>query len=88
MICNAIKYVKSDGNYLEIHHDHGKAIIRESMDGFFKLIPDPFEYIRVRRSHIVRIDRIEKKSKREIYINGEAIQIGKTYIDTIAEIKI
>ena len=65
-----------------------KQLLEKVWMVFFKLIPDPFEYIRVRRSHIVRIDRIEKKSKREIYINGEAIQIGKTYIDTIAEIKI
>lgn len=74
-----IIYVKADGNYIEIHHDKGKTIVREKIGEFLKMIPDPIEYIQIRRSYIVRLDRIEQKSKKEVVVNGQKIAIGSTF---------
>jgi len=85
---SSIYYVKSDGNYLEIHHQKGKTVIREKIGNFSKLVPDPLEYLRVRRSYIIRIDKVEEKGKKEVVVKGETIQVGKTYLEELDKIQL
>lgn len=86
--CHEIKYIKSSGNYLEIHHDKGKTLIRHKISQFLDLVPDPLEYVQVRRSYIVRLDRIDMKSKKEVVVSGEKIKIGETFIKEIEKIEL
>jgi ligand-binding sensor domain-containing protein len=81
-----ILYVRAEGNYIEIHTENGKHLIRHKIGEFLDLVPDPIEFLRVRRSHIVRIDKIDQKSKKEIYINDEKIIVGETYLDQLDKI--
>ena len=60
-----IHFVRSDGNYLEIFHDDGKTTVRQKIGEFLEIVPDPLEYVRLRRSYIVRIDKVEQKGKKE-----------------------
>ena len=83
---NTILYVRSDGNYLEIKTENGRFMIREKIGEFLSLVPDPLEFLRIRRSHIIRIDKVEKKSKKEVVICGEKIAVGKTYKEEIEKI--
>lgn len=85
---SAIYYVKSDGNYLDIYHEGGKTVIREKLGSFLDLVPDPLEYLQVRRSFIIRIDKVEQKGKKELIINGESIQVGKTYLSELDKIQL
>ena len=61
----SIYFIKSDGNYLEIHHENGKTIVREKIGAFLDLVPDPLEFLRIRRSYIIRIDQVQEKGKKE-----------------------
>jgi hypothetical protein len=86
ILSNAIYFVKSDGNYLEIYHENGKTTVRHKIGEFLDMIPDPLEYVRLRRSYIVRIDKVEQKGKKEVVVNGETIPVGKTYMDELEKI--
>jgi hypothetical protein len=83
IITDDILYVKSDGNYLEIHTHSQKYLTREKISNFIKLVPDPIEFLQVRRSHIVRLDKITEKGKKHIMINDVKIQVGETYLEKL-----
>ena len=51
--------VESYGNYLFLHTDDRKYLHRETMTAIEKKL-DPYEFVRIRRSAIVRIDRIKE----------------------------
>ncbi|UKN00795.1 LytTR family transcriptional regulator DNA-binding domain-containing protein [Paracrocinitomix mangrovi] len=76
-----IMYVKSDGNYIEIHTEQGKHLVREKIGNFLSLVPDPIEFLRVRRSFIVRIDKVTQKGKKYLVIDNQKIQVGETYLE-------
>ena len=86
ILTREINYVKSDGNYIEIHHYKGKTVVRLKLSEFLKIVPDPIEYIQIRRSYIVRIDKIEQKGKKELVVDGKKIQIGSTFVDIVSQI--
>jgi ligand-binding sensor domain-containing protein len=83
IVTSEILYVKSDGNYLEIHTQNQKYLTREKISNFLKIVPDPIEFIQVRRSHIVRLDKITEKGKKHLMINDIKIQIGETYLEKL-----
>ncbi|MDX1349767.1 MAG: triple tyrosine motif-containing protein [Putridiphycobacter sp.] len=81
-----IKYVKSDGNYLEIYHLDGKTVIRYKIGEFLSLVPDPIEYLQIRRSYIVRIDKIDEIGKDYVVISQHKIKVGSTYLSQLDKI--
>lgn len=83
-----ICFVKSAGNYLEIHTDDTKHVIRAKIGEFQKLVPDPIEYLQIHRSYIVRLDKVEQKGIKDIVIKGEQLPVGKTFIKKLKEIQL
>jgi ligand-binding sensor domain-containing protein len=83
-----ICFIKSDGNYLEVHTDSDKFVIRSKIGEFLDLVPDPIEFLRIHRSYIIRLDKVEQKSAKELVIKGEEIPVGKTYTKELKNIKL
>jgi ligand-binding sensor domain-containing protein len=81
-----VLYIESTRNYLTIYCENQNVVIREKISDFLNIVPDPIEYIQVRRSVIVRIDKVTSKSKDSISINNIEIKLGITYIDSIKQI--
>ncbi|MBL4708637.1 MAG: LytTR family transcriptional regulator DNA-binding domain-containing protein [Flavobacteriales bacterium] len=75
----SIYYIKSMGNYVEIHVDDRKHLFRCNIGKFIDLLPDRIEFLRVHRSYIVRVDKIKGKSNKYIFIRDSEIPIGKAY---------
>lgn len=84
---NTICFVKSDGNYIEIHTDTGRHVIRYKIGEFLDLVPDPLEYLRINRSYIIRIDKVQSKSKKDVTVCGEKLAVGETYLEQLSKIK-
>jgi ligand-binding sensor domain-containing protein len=84
---NTIHFVRSDDNYIEIHTDSKKYVIRYKIGDFLSLVPDPLEYLRISRSCIVRLDKVQEKSKKDVTVKGEKIPVGETYLDQLPKIK-
>jgi two-component system, LytTR family, response regulator len=51
--------VEADGNYVAVHAGRRRHLVRESLQQLAARL-DPAEFVRVHRSHIVRIDRIHR----------------------------
>ncbi|WP_219008467.1 ligand-binding sensor domain-containing protein [Aquimarina litoralis] len=81
-----ILYFKSSGNYLEIHTLNEKHLIRAKIGEYEKQIPDRLEFVRVHRSYLVRIDKVQTKSLKFVQINDEDIPVGKTYKSNLDKI--
>lgn len=81
-----VLYVKASGNYSEIQTETKKYLIRSKLSDFPELVPDKLEYLRVNRSYIVRIDKIEAKSMKSMIVGDTEIPIGKTYQPSVAKL--
>jgi two-component system LytT family response regulator len=57
-----IEYITADGPYAELHTVDGKYVIRETMQTLEDRL-DPRRFMRIHRSAIVRIDRVESLLK-------------------------
>ncbi len=54
-----IEWIRSQGNYIEIHSGGEKFLVRETMDGLERKL-NPRDFLRIRRSTIVRIEQIKE----------------------------
>lgn len=81
-----VLFVSAAGNYIEIHTTTEKIVVREKISNFLSLVPDPMEYLQIKRSHIVRIDQISRKSRASVVVGDTELKIGKTYQSTYEQI--
>jgi len=83
---NTILYVKSSGNYMDIVTEEKVYVMRCKIGDFIGKVPDPLEFLRVHRSYIIRIDRVEQKTKKMVLIGKQEIPVGETYIEELDKI--
>lgn len=83
-----IHYIKTSGNYLEVHLCEKSFLIRSSISKFMESLPDKIEFIQVHRSYIVRIDKVEQKGKDELVVLDTPIPIGRTYSEELKLIEL
>ncbi|MFK8038927.1 MAG: two-component regulator propeller domain-containing protein, partial [Crocinitomicaceae bacterium] len=76
---DTITYVKSDGNYLRVFTENKSFLIRCKIGDFIALTPDPKEFLRIHRSYIIRIDKVDSKGKQEVTVKGQKIPVSGTY---------
>lgn len=77
-----ILFIEAFTDYLKIHRRNQKKIIlRMTMINILALLPKGF--IRVHRSFIVPIHKVEQLIDRKLWIEGNQIPIGKTYYKKI-----
>lgn len=84
---HSICFVKADGNYIEIHTDAKKYLVRFKIGEFPGIVPDPLEYLRISRSYIIRLDKVQEKSRKDVTVKGEKIPVGETYLDELKKIR-
>lgn len=82
-----IGFIKTDGNYLEIHTQQKKYMVRSSLAKMMKEIPDRIEFLQVHRSYIVRIDQVSEFGAKSLSVFDEEIPIGRKYASRIKEVK-
>lgn len=87
ILTSSIAYIKSSGNYIEIFTEKGKHIVRSKIGDFLESVPDPLEFLRVHRSYIIRLDKVEQKGTREVVVMGKTIAVGETYIKDLQKIQ-
>jgi DNA-binding LytR/AlgR family response regulator len=74
-----ILYIEGLDDYLKIHIQNQKTIVaRMTLKAILQKLPVP-EFIRVHRSFIVPISKIEKVRNKIIYINQEEIPVSASY---------
>ena len=78
-----ILWIKSASEYVLIHTLKGKYMVYSSMREILARLPDSF--IRVHRSNIVSLSKIEKIHNDAIEINGQLIKVSKSYKNELEE---
>lgn len=82
-----IHFVKTNGNYLELHTPEKVYLIRSSINQFFESLPDAIEFIQVHRSYLVRVDKVNEIGTKTIVILNQDIPIGRKYANQIKLLK-
>ena len=74
-----ILYIESFADYLNIHLQSDKKVtIRMSLKKILEKLPSD-NFLRVHRSFIVALDKIEKVRKKHLYIEGIAIPLSSSF---------
>jgi len=74
-----ILFIEGLDNYMKIHLDKQKPVtVRTTLKTLMDKLP-PNEFVRVHRSYIVALSRVEGVRKKTITIAGEEIPIGNSY---------
>jgi len=82
LVIDDIRWIKSDGNYLEIYTSAPKpALIRASMGSFIERLDDNF--LRVHKSYIINLQHLTKFETNTVTIGDEAIPISKNYSEDL-----
>ena len=74
-----VLYVKSDRNYIELVTLKKTYIVRQKIGEFLNHVPEPLEFLRIHRSYIIRIDKVNQKTTTSVIIHDVKIPIGNSY---------
>ena len=81
---NQIYWIEALGNYMRVITEEGKYTILSTMKDVAAKLPSD-DFVRVHRSFIVRLDKIESIEDNYIVINENQINIGKAYKDGLSK---
>ncbi len=88
IISEEIIYVESSSNYITIYTEKGRHIVRHKISEFTDIVPDPIEYLRIKRSIIIRIDKVTAKGVNSVIVGDEEFKVGKTYLENLKKIEL
>lgn len=73
-----LNYIESEGDYLKLHRDEDCIVIHETLKGFKTKLPDK-DFLRVHRSYIVNLNKIEYLEGNQICIGNKIIPVANSY---------
>jgi len=79
-----IHFVEALGNYVIVYTDKGRYTVLSTMKEIERKLPSP-GFMRVHRSYIVRVDKIDVIEDNFIQIRDKQISIGKVYKDQLLQ---
>jgi hypothetical protein len=88
IVSEEVVYVESSRNYITIYTENSRYIVRKKISDFVTMVPDPREYVRIKRSLIVRIDKVTEKGVDTIVVRSKEFKVGKTYLENLKEIEL
>ena len=80
-----VDYIKSDGNYIELHGNGRKKVIKETLKNIESKLNQNI-FFQVHRSYVVNIRKIDSIGSAHIKVNGEEIPIVKQRKDLLLEL--
>ncbi len=82
---NNIFYIEALRDYLAFHTTTGKFLTLESLRHLEELLPVT-KFIRIHKSYIINVDKIEFLEKRRAIIRGNYLPIGDTYRENLLKV--
>lgn len=86
-----VEWLESEGDYVRLHADTGSFLIRGPLHDIESGL-DPRSFVRVRRSALVRVDRIRAIRQKQYgdcriaLASGQEVRVGKTYLPVVREL--
>ena len=81
-----ILFIESEGNYLTLVLKNAKIISSQTMSDILQILPES-QFMRVHRSYIIAVNKIEKITRNSLWIAGNEISIGASFEDKLLAIK-
>jgi DNA-binding LytR/AlgR family response regulator len=81
---NEIIYVEGLSEYVQIYTDKKKIITKTSMSNMEDKLPDN-NFIRIHKSFIISLSKIEAFTSNSIEVGGKEIPIGRSYKNSVME---
>lgn len=82
-----VYYVEALGDYIKVVTDEKRYIVHSTMKAFVAKLPENF--LRVHKSHIINIDKIEKLEENTVFMTGQEIPVSrnnkKILVDRLSE---
>lgn len=78
-----IYYIEAEGNYVNFVLKTSKLLSRMTFTEIESLLPQN-QFIRLHRSYIASIAHIDKIERHQVFINGNCIPVGETYVQNLA----
>lgn len=81
----AIRYIEGRNNYACFHLDHRKDVVSQiTLKSVMEMLPEG-KFVRIHRSYIVPLWRIEKRSATAVKLMGveETLPVGRAYKETL-----
>lgn len=86
VLLDDILYIEAEGNYLTIVLKNRKLVSRQSMPDMLKSLPET-QFVRIHRSYIIALNKIDKIGRQEIVVGDTKIPIGVSYEEKLVEIR-
>lgn len=83
VILNDIKWVEALGDYIKLVTDEANIVILSTMKSFEKELPEKF--LRIHKSYIVNLERIEKFNSKNVEVSGQSIPLSRNKKTELAE---
>jgi len=77
-----IRWLKSDSNYIEIHCNGQKHLIRSSLKEFLTKLPSG-RFLQVHKSFAINTDYIDSLDYASIHLGEDVIPVGRKYLESI-----
>lgn len=77
-------YVEAMGDYIKVHTTQKRHIVHSTMKAFVAKLPE--EFLRVHKSFIVNVEKVEKLEENSIYINGNELPVSRNNKKTLVEV--
>ncbi|MBR07527.1 MAG: DNA-binding response regulator [Rickettsiales bacterium] len=85
LVIDDILYIKSDGDYTELHCISKKHLSAESLKFWINFL-NPDKFIQVHKSYLVNISKINKVSGNRIFLKDQQeLPIGRVYKESFSE---
>jgi len=85
VVTSSILYVEGLKDYAMVHTDNGRLITRQTLKNLEYILPDE-EFIRVHRSYIIPLNRLDSWTSYSVIIKDKEIPVGRTYRKTIMDL--
>lgn len=77
-----VHWVEAKGDYVLLHAPRKRYMVHATMKTMEERLP-PADFVRVHRSHIVRLDRIVDLEEATIVVERDVIPVGASYRDAL-----
>jgi DNA-binding LytR/AlgR family response regulator len=80
-----LNFIESEGDYLKLQRDEDCIVIHETLKNFITKLPDK-NFLRVHRSFIINIRKIEYLEGNQVCISNRMIPIAGSYRDELMKV--
>lgn len=84
VVLGNLKYIEALGDYVKFVTNTDSFVVLATMKSFEQELPDN-SFLRIHKSYIVNLDRIERYNSREVEIDGEKIPLSRHKKTILAE---